>query len=405
MTPPFSAFYFRDFRLFWIGQLISFSGTWMHSTAQGWLVYSLTKSPFYLGLVAAASSLPILFFSLIGGAVADRFQKRNLLLLTQALSMIPAFLIGLLTSMGVITVWHVMALVVLLGTVNAFDMPTRHSFMVEMVKKGNLLNAVALNSAAFNAARMIGPVIAGMTIAYIGIPACFYLNALSFIPVIIALSMVKARGEAKPGKGGSLLKDISEGMRFIRREPGVMRPVLLVATFSLFGMPFVTLLPVFAEEILNVGVKGLGFLAASAGVGAFTSALVLAFRGDIKEKHRLMSLSSTIFPISLFAFSVSKDYHLSLALLVVAGWAVVNLLATANISIQLMSPDSMRGRVMSVYTLVLLGMTPIGNSVMGIVADTIGTANAVSMASTVCLLVSLAIVSGFRWSRAQEVRR
>src|SRR4030042_5194087 len=176
----FTALQHRNFRLFWFGQIISLSGTWMQSVAQGWLVYSLTKSPFYLGMVAAAGSLPILLFTLVGGIAADRFRKRNLLLLTQALSIIPAFLLGILTDINIIAVWHVALLAALLGTANAFDIPARQSFLAELVGKNNLMNAIALNSAAFNGARMIGPVIAGMTIAYIGLPACFYLHALSF---------------------------------------------------------------------------------------------------------------------------------------------------------------------------------------------------------------------------------
>lgn len=387
----FSALYFRDFRLFWVGQVISFSGTWMHATAQGWLVYSLTKSPFYLGMVAAASSLPILLFALLGGAVADRFRKRNLLLLTQGLSIIPAVLIGLLTDLGVITVWHVMVLVVLLGTVNAFDIPARQSFLVEMVQEGNLLNAISLNSAAFNGARIIGPVIAGMTIAHIGLPACFYLNALSFLAVIIALSKVRTRGERRMGSGG-ILKEIKEGVHFIRLAPEVRSPILLVAAFSLFGIPFVTLLPIFAEEILGVGAKGLGFLIGSSGVGALTAAGILAFKGEIRQKRRLMGLSSIVFSVFLFMFSLSGNYLLSMALLLVVGWSVVSFLALANSSIQLRTPNGMRGRVMSVYTLVFLGMAPIGHSVMGIVADVIGTANAVSAASAVCLGASLIIL-------------
>ncbi|MEW6215081.1 MAG: MFS transporter [Nitrospirota bacterium] len=187
----FLALYYRDFRLFLFGQLISLSGTWMQSVAQGWLIYNLTKSPFYLGLVAAAGSLPILLFTLVGGIAADRFRKRNLLLITQALSIIPALLLGILTDINLIAVWHVVFLATLLGSVNAFDIPARQAFLVEMVEKGNLMNAIALNSAAFNDARIIGPVTAGMTIAYIGLPACFYLNALSFIAVIIALSKMK----------------------------------------------------------------------------------------------------------------------------------------------------------------------------------------------------------------------
>ncbi|GAB4389188.1 MAG: MFS transporter [Thermodesulfovibrionales bacterium] len=387
----FSALYIRDFRLFWAGQVISFSGTWMHVTAQGWLVYSLTKSPFYLGVVAAASSLPIMLFSLLGGAVADRFRKRNLLLLTQGLSIIPALLIGVLTSMGTVTVWQVIGLGFFLGTVNAFDVPARQSFLVEMVAEGNLLNAVALNSAAFNGARIIGPVIAGLTIANIGLAACFYLNALSFLAVIGALSRVKARGERRTG-GGGLRKEIREGMSFIMREPEVRRPMMLVGIFSLFGLPFVSQLPVFAEEILEAGAEGLGFLMGASGVGALSAALILAVRKDIRDKRRLMSLSSLAFAAALLLFSLSRDYMLSMAALVVVGFAVVSFLAIANSSIQLRTPGAMRGRVMSVYTLVFLGLTPIGHSVVGTVADFTGSAHAVLMAAAVCLGASLAIV-------------
>jgi MFS family permease len=388
----FAALYIRDFRLFWMGQLISFSGTWMQTTAQGWLVYSLTKSPFYLGMVAAASSLPIMLFTLIGGAVADRFRKRNMLLVTQGLSIIPAVLIGLLTSFGVVTVWHVMVLAVFLGTVNAFDIPARQSFLVEMVQEGNLLNAISLNSAAFNGARIIGPVIAGLIIAQIGLAACFYLNALSFLAVIIALSMVRTTGERRMASG-SIIKEIKEGVSFIRLAPEIRRPILLVAAFSLFGIPFVALLPVFAEDVLGVGAKGLGFLIGSSGVGALTAAVILASKGEIGQKHRLMGLSSVVFSIFLFVFSLSGNYYLSMASLLVVGWAVVSFLALANSSIQLSTPNGMRGRVMSVYTMVFLGMTPIGNSVMGTVADLIGTANAVSAASAICLGASLIILS------------
>lgn len=390
---PFSALYSRDFRLFWVGQLISFSGTWMHSTAQGWLVYSLTKSPLYMGLVAAASSLPVLLFSLIGGAVADRFRKRNVLLLTQGLSMLPALAIGVLTSMGVITVWHVMALVFSLGIINAFDIPTRQAFLIEMVERGHLLNAIALNSAAFNAARIIGPVMAGMAIANLGVAACFYLNALSFLPVIAALSLMRSRGEARTG-GGSLFGDISEGVRFVRGEPLALMPVLLVASFSIFGMPFVTLLPVFAGEVLNVGAKGLGFLAGAAGAGAFTAALIIAF-GAVKRERALMAASSMVFPAALFAFSVSGDFRFSMAALAVVGWAAVSLLALANSTIQHCAPDALRGRVMSFYTVVFLGMAPLGNFLMGAVADLIGTPQAVSLASTLCLIASIIIFMVF----------
>src|SRR3990172_5405503 len=211
----FSALYHRDFRLFLAGQLVSLSGTWMQSVAQGWLVYSLTKSPFYLGMVAAANSLPILLFTLIGGVVADRFPKRNLLLITQALSIIPAILLGILTGLEIATVWHVALLAFFLGTINAIDIPTRQSFLAEMVGKGHIVNAIALNSAAFNGARIIGPMIAGLAIAYLGIPACFFLNAVSFVAVIAALSSMQIKGDIKIGSK-RVLSEFMEGIAFLR---------------------------------------------------------------------------------------------------------------------------------------------------------------------------------------------
>lgn len=388
----FSAFRFRDFRLFWTGQIISYSGTWMHSTAQGWLVYSLTKSPFYLGVVSAASWLPILLLSLVGGAVADRFRKRYLLIATQALSILPALVIGILTAKGVVTVWHVIAMGFLMGTFNAFDIPARQSFLIEMVKKESLLNAVALNSAAFNGARIIGPVAAGLTIEHIGLAPCFFINAASFLAVIGALAMMKVQGIAG-GKRKSILSEISEGVGFIKREPGALRPMLLVALFSLFGLPFIALLPVFAEEVLNVGAEGLGFLAGAAGVGALSAAMMLAFRGDVSGKGKPMSIASMAFPAALLVFSLSADYALSLGALVVAGFAIVSFLALANSSIQLLTPDGLRGRVMSVYTTVFLGMMPIGHSIMGTLASALGTAKAVALGAGICLLASVIIFS------------
>ncbi|MFZ6017283.1 MAG: MFS transporter [Nitrospirota bacterium] len=383
----FSALYQRDFRLFWFGQLISLSGTWMHSVAQGWVVYSLTRSPFYLGMVAAIASLPILLFTLIGGVVADRFLKRNLLLLTQALSIVPALMLGILTDLNIITVWHVALLAALLGTVNAFDIPARQSFLVEVVGKGRLLNAIALNSAAFNSARMIGPVIAGLTIAYIGLPACFYLNALSFLAIIIALSKMRMSGDIKVSSRG-LIGDFMEGMQFIKNEPEIYRIILLIAIFSLMGIPYMTLLPVFAVEVLEAGPEGLGFLVGATGAGALSAALFIAFKGDIEEKSRFMFISAFCFSFSLFAFSISKAFYLSIAILIFTGWGIVSFLATANSFIQLSVPDNLRGRVMSVYALVFLGTAPIGNSIIGVSADYLGTTNAVAISGIICITAS-----------------
>ena len=385
----FSAFGVRDYKLFWFGQLISLSGTWMQSVAQGWLVYSLTKSPFYLGMVAAAGSLPILLFTLGGGIAADRFRKRNLLLLTQALSILPALLLGILIDINMAAVWQVALIAAFLGTVNAFDIPARQSFMAELVGKENLTNAVALNSAAFHGARMIGPVIAGIAIANIGLSACFYLNAVSFLAVIVALSRIRTVGEVRISSQG-ILKDLIEGIQFMRNKPEIYRIIIMIAIFGLLAMPFVTLLPVFAVEVLKTGSAGFGLLVGATGAGALSAALFLALKGDIENKNRFMAVAAFCVSVPLLFFSLSGHFYFSLTILFVIGWGLVSFLATANSFIQLSVPDNLRGRAMSVYTFVFLGTAPIGNSLMGIVADFIGAAHAVSISALVCILVSAA---------------
>jgi MFS family permease len=387
LSRRFSAFSYRDFRLFWFGQIISLSGTWMQSVAQGWLVYSLTKSPLYLGMVAAAASLPILLFSLFGGVIADRYRKRDLLLFTQALSIIPALALGLLTSSGIVTVWHVAVLAGLLGTINAVDIPVRQSFLAEMVGKGHIVNAIALNSAAFNGARIIGPVIAGTTIAFLGIPACFYLNALSFIAVIIALYRIEARGEIRTGSEG-MLRDFLNGIRFVADSRHIRNVFFLIAVFSIIGLPYISLLPVFAAEVFQEGAKGLGFLVGASGIGALTAALNIAARGDIRNKTRFMALTGLCFSAALLAFSLSVTFWLSLAVIMICGWGMVSYLAVANSFIQITVPDELRGRVMSVYSLVFLGTVPIGNAIMGVIAERLGTPRAVTVSGVVCLLAA-----------------
>ncbi len=383
----FSALSSSDFRLFWFGQFISLSGTWMQSVAQAWLVYSLTKSPFYLGLVAAAGSLPVLLFSLLGGIVADRIRKRNLLLITQALSIIPALSLGILTHMNLITVWQVALLATFLGTVNAFDIPARQAFIIEIVGKEHLTNAIALNSAAFNGARIIGPVIAGMAIAYLGLPACFFLNALSFLAVIIALSKMKIKGYIEASSKG-FIKDFMEGIQFIKSKPEIYSIILLIAVFSLIGIPYITFLPVFAGEVLRAGPEGYGFLVGATGIGALSAALSIAFRGDIQQKKRFMSTAALCFSFFLLVFSVSRTFYLSVSALIFVGWGMVSFLATANSFVQLSVSDSIRGRVMSVYALVFLGFAPIGNSLIGMLAASIGTTRAVTVSAIICIIGS-----------------
>lgn len=397
----FSALYVRDFRIFWVGQVISFSGTWMQSVAQGWLVYSITRSPVHLGIVAAAASLPVLLFTLVGGVVADRVPRKNLLILTQCLSMIPALLLGILAELRVVTVWQIAALAFFLGTVNAFDVPARQSFLSEMVQKGRLMNAIALNAAAFNGARIIGPIAAGLAIAAVGVAACFYINAASFLAAIIALSRIKGRREEPAGARQRvtfplILRDLGEGLRYVRSEQDVFRIMLLVATFSLFGIPFVTFLPVFAEDVLRVGPQGLGFLAGSSGTGALAAALIIAFVGEIRLKGRFMSAAGIVFAASLILFSLSGSYALSLGLLALSGWGIVSFLATGNSFIQLSVPDVLRGRVMSIYALVFLGVAPVGSYIIGHLAAAVGTPGAVTAGAAVCLLAMVSLSGHLR---------
>jgi len=380
----FSALYVRDFRLFWLSQIISLSGTWMHSVAQSWLVYSLTKSPLYLGLVASLSSLPILLFTLFGGMVADTYPKRNVLIVTQTLSMVPALVVAILTDLGAITVWYVCMTAAFLGTVNAFDVPTRQSFIGEVVEKRDITSAIALNSVAFNGARIMGPVIAGFVIASSGIPACFYLNAFSFVPVLFALWKIKA-GRRPERTQRSFLTGLGDGWRFIRQERTVFSIMIWIALFSLFGIPYVTLLPVLAEEVLRSGVKGLSLLMASAGAGSLMGALSIAFAGELKNERTMIPLSGMVFSCAILAISLSTTFLLSAALFFWAGWGIVTFLAGSNSFIQRVVPDGLRGRVMSAYTLVFLGLAPLGNSLIGVTADSIGTVRSLELFSVICI--------------------
>lgn len=384
----FSALYVRDFRFYWMGQIISLSGTWMHSLAQSWLVYSLTKSPLYLGIIASLSSLPILIFTLVGGMVADKYPKRRILITTQVLSIIPALSLGILTDMNIIEIWHVGIIAAFLGTVNAFDIPARQAFLAEVVSKGDITNAIALNSAAFNGARVVGPVIAGFIIAGFGIPACFYLNAVSFAAVIFALWKISTKGVLKT-HSAEIPSGIKSGWKFVVKEKPVFYIMALISIFSLFGIPYITLMPVLAAEVLDVGAKGLSFLVASAGAGSFLAAMIIAFKGEVKRKEIYIPVSGIIFSAALAGLSLSKDFQLSMVLIFFAGWGIVSFLAASNSFIQHIVPDSLRGRVMGLYTLVFLGLAPLGNSIIGFTAESWGTITSLKIYAAICILCSI----------------
>ena len=387
-TQRFSALYTRDFRLFWFGQIISLSDTWMHSVAESWLVYSMTKSPLYLGLIASLSSLPILLFTLIGGSVADRYPKRNIIIITQVLSIIPAFALGVLTYGNFVTIWQVGVIAFFFGTVNAFDVPAKQSFLAEVVSKGDITNAIALNSAAFNGARILGPLMAGLVIANFSIPVCFFLNAISFVPVVFALTKIGTTGTTKISNKG-FIETIREGAQFVLREKSVLYIMSLISIFSLFGIPYITLLPVLADNVLKEGVRGLSFLVSSAGLGSFAAAMIIAFKGEIQGKRTYIPVSAVIFSVAIMALALSDNLHIAMLLMFFAGWGIVSFLAVCNSFIQQVVPDALRGRVMSLYTLVFLGFAPLGNSAIGFTAYVFGTLLSLRIFAAICIFSSI----------------
>jgi MFS family permease len=391
---PFAALTYRNFRLFWVGSVISLTGTWMHSAAQGWLVFELTNSPFYLGLTSTASTLPILLFTLLGGVVADRMSKKTIIMTTQIVLMVIALIMATIVSAGVVKVWHVLIIAFLIGSAHAFEIPARQSFFIEMVGRENLLNAIALNSAAFHAARMAGPAVAGVIMGIWSIAACFYINTLSFIAAIVALIKMRFRpeDEKRPAQKKGLYKEFAEGVKYIFSNQKVFTLILSVGIISFFGFPYITFLPVYAKEILKTGATGLGILMGCAGAGAFTGAIILAFRGDFSGKGLLLIVSGIVFSLALLVFSISMTIWLSYLMLFLVGLGAINQIATANSLLQLNVPDELRGRIMSSFTTVFLGMSTIGNFTVGSYAALVGTKTALLTSSVFCLVGTLLLV-------------
>ncbi len=388
----FTALKHRNFRLFFTGQSISLIGTWMQSLAQGWLVLKLTNSAFLLSLVQAVGSLPILFLSLIGGVVADRVVKRNLLLVTQTLSLFLALFLAILVSLDVVKAWHVIVLAGMMGVVNTFDVPGRQSFIIEMVGREDLMNGIALNSAMFNGARIIGPSIAGFLIGFVGLAACFYLNAASYIAVIISLMMMKVERQSDRREGRPLMKELKEGLSYVRHSPVISSFILMVGITSLLAIPYIALMPIFARDILKVGAKGLGVMMAAAGLGALIGALSVASAGPVRRKGLVAFIAASASALALFAFSFSRVPLVSFALLMVIGWGMITQLAIVNTMIQHDVPDELRGRVMSLYSLVFLGFIPIGNVIVGAMAHFVGTPEAIAISAALCQVTYIVLV-------------
>ena len=376
----------RNYQLFFGGQLISLTGTWMQSVAQAWLIYRLTNSAVLLGFVGFASQIPVFLLAPVGGAVADRYNRHRILVATQTVSMLLAFALAALTLTGRIQEWHIFVFAAMLGVVNAFNIPAQSAFVVDMVGREDLVNAIALNSSMVNGARIAGPAVAGILVAAIGEGWCFLVNAVSYVAVIACLLMMSLTPHRRVPLPGSALASIVEGFRFVARTAPVRALLLLLGLISLMGMPYAVLMPIFADRILHGGASGLGLLMGASGLGALFGALSLAARRGIRGLGRWVAFSSAAFGASIILFSMSRSFWLSALLLLPAGFAMMVEMASSNTLIQAMVPDALRGRVMAVYSMMFMGMAPIGALLAGVLAERLGAPETVALGGAVCIV-------------------
>jgi MFS family permease len=383
----------RNYRLFFAGQAISLIGTWTQSIGESWLVYRLTGSSTLLGTTGFCAQIPVFLLASVGGTVADRHNRHRIVVCTQTAAMILASVLAALTLSGRIQVWQVFTLAALLGTVNAFDIPARQAFLVELVGRDDLVNAIALNSSMVNGARIVGPAIAGIVIAAVGEGWCFFANAVSYIAVLAGLLLMRIEPRAIAPRTGSILSEVLGGFRYVRRTMPVRALLLLLAIVSFAGMPYAVLMPVFADRILHGGARTLGMLMGASGMGALAGALSLAARRGLRGLGRWVAMASAGFGASLVLFSLSRSFSLSLGLLVPVGFCMMVQMASSNTLIQSMVPDSLRGRVMAIYSMMFMGMAPFGALFAGVMAERIGAPATVAVGGVACLCASALFAS------------
>ena len=376
----------RNFQLFFSGQLISLTGTWMDTVAEGWLVYRLTHSSLLLGVASFAGQIPVFLLAPLGGFVADRWNRQKVVIATQASSMVIASILSFLTLTKRVTVADVIILAALMGAVNAFDIPARQAFLVEMVGREDLMNAIALNSSMFNGARVVGPSIAGILVATIGEGWCFFANAVSYIAVIAGLVMMRIERAHVARQPASPLEHIAEGFRFVQNTAPIRVILLLLGLVSVVGMPYTVLMPIFAKQVLHGDARTLGILMGATGIGALMGALMLASRTGVRGLGRFVSLSCGGFGASLILFSLSRWYAMSVALLVPVGFCMMVQMASSNTLIQAMVPDDLRGRTMAVYSMMFMGMAPLGALIAGAAADRITAPGTVAAGGAIAIL-------------------
>jgi MFS family permease len=391
----------RNYRLFFGGQSLSLIGTWMQQIAMSWLVYRMTDSAFLLGLIGFTGQIPTVIFGSFAGVYADRLNRRNLLIATQAFSMMQALLLAFLTLTGRVAVWHLIVLSIVLGIVNAFDVPARQSFVIDLVEdKNDLGNAIALNSFMFNSARLVGPSIAGLLIAYVGEGVCFLLNGVSFFAIILALLAIKTSQKVREQSSGAVLREFKEGFRYVFGFAPIKYIILFIGMVSLFSMPYIVLMPVFARDILHGGSHTLGFLMGATGIGALLGALYLASRKSVIGLGRIITTSTCLLGCGLIAFSFSRYMPLSLCMMLLTGFGMIVSTASCNTIVQTIVDEDKRGRVMSFYAIAFIGMAPFGSLIGGSIAHNIGA----PLTLAGCGVLSIA-GAAFFYNRLPQIRK
>jgi MFS family permease len=389
----------RNFRLFFIGQLVSLVGTWMQNAAQAWLVLELTRSPFKLGVVTALQFLPMLFLAFFTGPFIDYFPKRKIIIAAQVVLMFQAFSLAMLDWTGTVEYWHVLVLATVLGIANTIDMPARQSFLIELVGRDDLMNAIGLNSAIFNTARALGPAVAGILIATLGTAVCFFVNGMSFLAVLASLFALRMAEPVRIGPPSyRILEDAGEALSAVRQTPIVQATILLVAVVSVFGVNFNVLVPVFARDELMQDAAGFGFLLSSFGVGALVGAVSLTIMSRLGPKPALLLGSGMGLSLFLIVLGLQRMYGFSAILLGLCGWCVVAFYGTANTTVQLNTEDRLRGRVMSIYTMAFAGLSPIGSVFAGTVAHWLRASLTFAIGGMISGVVFLIVI----WKRSRS---
>ena len=389
----FRALNHRNYRLYFTGQSVSLIGTWMQQMAISWLIYRITNSAFMLGIVGFLGQLPTLILTPFAGVFADRYNRHRILIITQALEMVQAFILAALIMSGMVSVWNIVILTVFLGVVVAFDAPARHAFVVEMVSnKEDLSNAIALNSLAFNAARLIGPAIAGILVAIVGEGMCFFINGVSYLAVIFALLSMRIVPRMIKKDNKPIIEGFKEGISYALGNPAIRSIIILTALMSLVGMSYVVLMPIFARDVLHGNSGTLGFLMGAAGLGALLGALYLASRRSVKGLGRITLFTTNVFGLGLIAFSFSRILWFSMTILVLTGFGMMAQMASNNTVLQTIVHDDKRGRVMSIFMAAFMGMVPFGFLLAGTLAGLFGAPATLAVCGILCILGSFLLI-------------